>query len=374
MIPQLAEGAARGEQERRISARTIGAMQEAGFFRVLQSKRWGGFEMHPSAFFDVQMTLAEGDVSTAWVYGNLAVLAGQLALFDDRAASDVWGSDASTLICCSMMRTGKASPCKGGFVLSGGWRYLSGCDHCVWALLGGVVEGTEPADARIFLVPRREIEILDTWRAAGLKATGSHDAVVRDAFVPEYRTHRFIDNFHCAGAGLAINTAPLYRIPFGQLFSRGTSAPAIGALQGILDAFLRHGAARVNIIGRRTAEDPEAQLVCAEAIAAIDEMKTILHRNFEHLMACAERGEMPSLLDRMRFRFQSAAVVERCSLLAARLFKAAGAAALLDDRPFGRFLSDINAARQHHGNQFELHGRSLGATMLGLTLENDSFL
>ena len=56
-----------------------------------------------------------------------------------------------------------------------------------------------------------------------------------------------------------------------------------------------------------------------------------------------------------RYKFQSAAVAERCSLLAARIFKAAGAAALFDDRPFGRLLADINAARQHIANQYETH-------------------
>jgi alkylation response protein AidB-like acyl-CoA dehydrogenase len=34
-------------------------------------------------------------------------------------------------------------------------------------------------------VPRTELEILDTWDVSGLCATGSHDVVSDDVFVPE---------------------------------------------------------------------------------------------------------------------------------------------------------------------------------------------
>src|SRR5689334_19786934 len=45
LIPTLAARAAQGERERRIPKETIADMQAAGLFRVLQPKRWGGYEM-----------------------------------------------------------------------------------------------------------------------------------------------------------------------------------------------------------------------------------------------------------------------------------------------------------------------------------------
>src|SRR5437867_3946978 len=38
---------------------------------------------------------------------------------------------------------------------------------------------------RIMLVPFDQVRILDTWSATGLRATGSHDVIVSDVFVPE---------------------------------------------------------------------------------------------------------------------------------------------------------------------------------------------
>lgn len=370
----LAARAAKAEEDRRVPYETIADMKAAGLFRVFQPKRWGGYEMDPATYFDVQLALAEGCMSTAWVYGVVGLHPWLMGLFDDRAAREIWGKDDTVLICSSLMPTGTAVPAAGGFRLSGRWKFSSGCEHCGWAYLGGTpAEDGRPGDRSIFLVPRGDYEIEDTWRVSGLKATGSHDIVVKDAFVPDYRRLRWIDNFNGVGPGQALNKSSLYRFIFGQIFFRGVSTPALGALQGMLDAFLRYGSVRV-ARGARAVDDPSVQLVVAEVAAAIDEMKTILFRNLDNLRAYAERGALPPLRERVAYKFHSALVGERCSVLAARLFKAAGGAGLYADLPFGRVLADITAGRQHISNQYESIGRTFGAAMFGNEDQKDLML
>ncbi|HEY6705095.1 MAG TPA: acyl-CoA dehydrogenase family protein [Xanthobacteraceae bacterium] len=367
LVPALAERSLAGRRERRIPDETIADMQRAGFFRVLQPKRWGGYEMDLNTFYDVQLALAEGDMSTAWIYGVSGVHPWFMALLDDRAAQEVWGRDTSTLICSSLMPAGKATAADGGFRLSGHWRYASCCEHCDWVLLGAMVGRSEgPPEGRIFLLPRADYESVDTWRVSGLQATGSWDVVVDDAFVPAYRSQSMLDNFLLKGPGQALNTSSLYRLPFGQIFVRGISTAALGALRGMLNALLDYSKTRVTRAGGRSAENPFVQLLCAETAAAVDEMTTILHRNFRNLHAYARRGETPPLEERLRYKFQSTAVTERCTLLAARIFKATGAAGLQEDVPFGGILADLMAARQHISNQFEYVGSSWGGVMFGL--------
>ena len=163
-----------------------------------------------------------------------------------------------------------------------------------------------------------------------------------------------------------MNSSSLYRLPFGQIFVRGISTSALGALQGMLTAFLDYGRTRVTRAGGRSAENPMVQLLCAETAGAIDEMRTTLHRTFEKLHAYAQRGETPSLNERLQFKFQSTSVTERCTLYAARIFKAAGAAGLSDELPFGGILADLMAGRQHISNQFEYVGANWGGVMFGL--------
>jgi 3-hydroxy-9,10-secoandrosta-1,3,5(10)-triene-9,17-dione monooxygenase len=223
-----------------------------------------------------------------------------------------------------------------------------------------------PPEGRIFLVPRTDYRRVDTWRVSGLQATGSWDVIVDDVFVPAYRSQSMLDNFRLKGPGQALNTSSLYRLPFGQIFVRGISTAALGALQGLLNALLDYSKTRVTRAGGRSAENPFVHLLCAETAAAIDEMKTILHRNFDNLQAYATRDETPPLEERLRYKFQSTAVTERCTQLAARIFKVTGAAGLLEDLPFGGVLADLTAARQHISNQYEYVGSSWGGVMFGL--------
>ena len=371
LIPALKARAVQGERERCIPRETIADMQAAGLFKVLQPRRWGGYELDIVTYFDVQMALGEGDMSVAWVYGVVGVHPWSMALFDDRAAQDIWGKDNSVLMCSSLMPVGIAKAVPGGFRLSGHWKYASGSEHCQWAYVGGVVEGPGD-DRRIFFVPRSDYEIVDTWHVPGLKATGSNDILIKDAFVPDYRTLKYADNFRCVAPGQAVNTAPLYRLPFGQVFFRGVSTGAIGALQAMLDAFLDHAKGRTQrLYGNKSSEDPMNQLLVAEVKTAIDEMKTILHRNFHVLEGYAERGEVPPLELRVEYKFHNGWVAERCSQLAARLFNAAGTAGIAAELPFGRIFNDIAVGRQHVSNQFEQAGRSYGSMLFGLPNNRD---
>jgi 3-hydroxy-9,10-secoandrosta-1,3,5(10)-triene-9,17-dione monooxygenase len=373
MIPALAARALEQRRMRRILPETIAQMQSAGFFRVLQPRRWGGYEMDLGTFYAIEIALGEGDMSTGWTYGVLGVVSWVLGLFDDRAAQEAWGTDASVLICSSTMPAGKATAVDGGFRLSGHWRYASGCEHCGWALLGGMVGAENAApDWRFFLVPRRDYRTVDAWQVAGLQGTGSIDVILDDVFVPAYRTQRLQDNFLLRGAGQALNTSSLYRLPFGQIFVRGVSTAGLGALQGMLAALIDHGRSRVTRAGGRSAENPFVQLLCAETAAAIDEMRTTLDRNFRVLHDYAQRGETPPLELRLQYKFQSSAVMERSTRLAARIFKATGAGGLSDELPFGRILADLMAARQHVSNQYEHYGSNWGATMFGI--ENTDLL
>jgi 3-hydroxy-9,10-secoandrosta-1,3,5(10)-triene-9,17-dione monooxygenase len=375
LIPTLLARAPEGERLRRVPDETIADMQAAGVFRVLQPKRWGGYEMDIHTYFDVQMALGEGDMSTAWVYGVVGVHPWLIALYDDRVAKDIWGKDDSTLTCSSLMPVGTSTPVEGGYKLSGRWRYSSGCDHTRWAFLGGAPPGGAMEERRIFVVPKSDFEIVDVWHVSGLKATGSQDIVVKDAFVPAYRTVTFADNFRGVAPGHATNTSPLYRLPFGQVFFRGVSTGAIGALQGMLNAFTSYGKERIQrLTGEAAAKDPVIQIACAEVACGIDEMKTILHRNFSVLEDYAKRGEMPPLKLRMEYKFHNAWVAERCTLLAAKLFKAVGTSGIFSDQPFGRFLADINTGRQHVSNQFEANGKSFGASLFGIEETKDLVL
>lgn len=374
MVPRLKERAAQAEAERKLPDATIAEMKAAGFFDILKPKLYGGYEMDPQVFYDVQMTIAEGCMSTAWVYGVVGVHNWQIALFDPRAAADVWGGgDTSVLIASTYMPKGQVTPVEGGFKFSGRWGFSSGIDHCDWVFLGGLIftQG-QPPEYRTFMLPKSDFEVIDTWHVMGLKGTGSKDIVVKDVFVPEYRTHKASDGFMGTNPGRDTFTADLYKLPFGQIFVRAVSTAAIGGLQGALDTFLEFAKVRVGDMGNKTSEQAPAQLAAAETALAVDEMKLVLNRNFEVLMSkIRNRQPLDDIKQRLLFRHQASQVVERSARHAYQLFSACGGRGIFTDFPLYRYMLDIMAARGHYANNPEQFGRNLGGVLLGR--ENTDF-
>lgn len=368
LAPILAERAAEAEALRRLPDATIADFREAGFFRMLQPARFGGLEVDPKVFFDVQMTVAAACPSSAWVLGVVAVHNWQLALFAPEAQDEVWGEDSGTLISSSYAPTGKITRAEGGYRVSGRWSFSSGCDHCQWVFLGGFVPPDPEAkapDMRTFLLPRRDYRIDDTWHVAGLKATGSKDIVVEDAFVPEHRTHRLIDGYKRNSPGNAVNPAPLYRLPFGQIFVRSVSTSAIGAAQGALDAYRAIASKRLAASdGAKVAEDPTTQRVCASAASTIDEVRLVLYRNLDEMMELARSGQEIPIERRVRFRYDSANAVARCVAVVDELFTASGGRAIFLNSPMLRYFLDVHAARAHYANNPDKPGRNFGGVLL----------
>jgi 3-hydroxy-9,10-secoandrosta-1,3,5(10)-triene-9,17-dione monooxygenase len=229
MAPRLAERAFEAENKGMVPAETVREMAEAGLFKVLQPKRWGGYEMDPRVFYRVQMALAEGCMATAWIYGVIGVHNWQLPLFPEQAQQDVWGQGPTTLIASTYMPTGKAEKVDGGYRFSGRWSWSSGVEHCEWIFLGGLLpkkDGSGQLEHCTFLLPKKDYQVVHNFDVLGLRATASHDIVVEGAFVPEHRTHRTNDHSDAGCLGRATNPGWLYKIPSPRSSSARSPRPA----------------------------------------------------------------------------------------------------------------------------------------------------
>jgi len=360
--PLLRANADRARLERRVPLENIQALQQAGFFLSLQPARWGGYELDPQDFFRMQMMIAESCMSTAWASGIVAVHAFQVALMDRRAQQDVWGDDIHTRISSSYAPMGKVEPVAGGFRFSGRWGWSSGCDHCTWALLGGILpDGTY----RTFLVPHSDYRIEDTWHSMGLQGTGSNDIVIEDAFVPDYRTHKQSDGFEGTNPGVDPVSAPLYRLPWAQLFIRVVSTPAIGAARDALALYTALVRGKASGDATKLAQDMGTQMRIAEARNSIEEMTTVLLANFDAMMAAVRAGETIALADRILYRYQAALVIEKSIAVVDSLFSSAGGSSVFHGSAIQQRFLDIHTARAHVANNPTAFARNLGAVTLG---------
>lgn len=355
MIPTLKSRARQCTKDYNVSEQTIAEMKAAGFFRILQPKRWGGYEMHPNTFFDVQRLLAEGCMSTGWMYGVVGCHPYELALFHDQAQAEVWGSDNSTLVSSTYQPVGKVEHTEGGFYLSGRWGFSTGSTHCQWVLLGAMVppknEGEAP-DMRTFLLPRSDYQIIEgTWDTFGLQGTGSFDIVVDRVFVPEYRTHRSVDGFLCNNPGQAENTGPLYTLPWAQVFVRSVSTAAFGGARAAVNAAIAIMNDRVSTnTGKASKADPMLHAAISKAYAQILEMELTLKTTFNELMGFAEKGLPIPMEKRALFAYNSSSVVRRLADLVDDMVQLLGGRAIYMSSDIIQPWLDIHAGRAHVAN------------------------
>ncbi len=355
-----------------VPAETIRDFVEAGFFKVLQPARYGGFELPPQVYFDIARTLAQGCMSSAWVYAVVAVHNWQMALFDERAAQDVWGDDQDTRISSSYMPVGRVRPVPGGYRLSGRWGFSSGSAHCTWVILGAVVPAAEPdgqPEPRNFLVPRHDYQIVENWDVMGLRATGSNDILIEDAFVPEYRTLRERDMFEIRCPGHARNPSPLYHIPFAQIFNRTVSSTSLGTLARALGVFVdATREKRATYTGERLARDTTIQYAVAEVERILDEQVMVLQRDGRELLEHAA-GNTWTLERRAALGYSTTAMVSRCVQGIDKLMEFSGAKALFRGNIIQQAFLDIHCARAHVANNPYPYGRNLGALRFGFPNE-----
>ena len=358
LLPALRERAEYAERLRRLPDETLKEFQEAGLFRALQPKRYGGYELELSTFHRAVMEIGTVCGSSAWILGVVGIHNWQLGLFHAQAQEDVWHDDSSVLLSTSLAPTGTVECVDGGFRLHGRWSFSSGCDFCQWIVLGGMVppqrEGEPPAMGT-FLVPRRDYTIDDNWYVMGLCGTGSKDIVVEDAFVPAYRTLLYLDMFHLRYPGSVVNEGPLYRLPFGSVFPYCIVTPAIGAARGALETFREQSKTRMSTrdSGRLVAEDPFSQFCLAEAAAEVDAAYERVLHNFAEMMRLAHAKQDIPLASRARYRWDAAKAIDWSVHAVDRLFAASSGRVVFLDHPIQRAWRDVHAMRAHVGNNLE---------------------
>lgn len=378
LLPVLRERAQEAEDARSVPAESIKALTEAGFFRLLQPARFGGIEADPVTFYQAVRMIASACGSTGWVASVIGVHAWQLALFPAAAQVEVWGDDPATRMSSSYAPTGRAERAEGGYTLTGRWSFSSGCAHATWVLLGGIVTDADenPVDFKTFLLPISDYQIDDVWDTVGLRGTGSNDIVVDGAFVPEHRSLSFADVTKCVCPGQAVNRGPLYKVPFGSVFSYTITTPIIGMATGAYDAHVAYQRDRVSsaYLGQKPAEDPFAQVRVARAAAEIDAAWLALERDMAELMDRARAGRSIPMPLRLRIRRDQVLGTERSVGAVDILFENSGGRALRNGTAIQRFWRDVHAGRAHAINDPERALSMFGRGEFGLPPAADAML
>lgn len=367
LAPAIAQRAYETDQQRFVHAETVQAMVDAGLTRALQPAAYGGEEANPADFIRAVIEIGRACTSAAWVLMLTGVHNWEIAHMTDQAQNDVFADDPTTLVSSSYAAHGTAEKVDGGFRLTGRWKSSSGVLHAKWSILGAVAETSAGPRMQNFLVDLKDAQIVDDWFVLGVRGSGSRSVQLDGAFVPN---HRILDRdvlLAQLGPGLTRNTAPLYKVPQGYIYSLVAGAPAVGAAWGFYDEFK----AQLKKVTRRfddaALSQERVQLIrlTDARVVLSDQQEAILHL-LDDAYERAVLGKEHTPLELGQGIYDAARTAAAALHVAQTLFPSLSAAAVYETNPLQRQYRDLIVARQH----FTQNTDFAAATAANLELEN----
>ncbi len=378
MIPTLRARQEEAEALGRLPDATSREFVDAGFYRILQPRRFGGYEFDLPTFSRVAINLARGCPSSGWAYTLTAGHAHLLAsYFSEEAQIDIAGADGDIRV-PGRFRPGRAVEVNGGYRCTGTFDYVSGCDsatHLTFAFaMGEDLSAGELAADIITLIDFDDVEIIDNWDVLGLRGTGSKRVVVDDVFVPAYRTiHSFFDPLAAPFPGRRVHEGAIYRRGSlaGLVFAE-TCSVAIGAARGVLDLFEESIRSRKTTVLPLVPMTDHAQYprFYGEALQGIEVAEAALLQTNADYMQEAQRAEDenrdfdPGLDRRLQLRMQLCAKMAYDAVLL--MMRVNGSAGMRTGAMWQRYLRDMNVLMTHNTVQPELVADFYGRLHFGL--------
>lgn len=353
-----------------LTQRSVELLKESGVARMLQPKDRGGFESHPTEFCESVMAIASKAPSAGWVAGVVGVHPWQFAWLDERLQEEVWGEDADTWIASPYAPVGKGRRVDGGFILNGRWQFSSGTDHCQWVVLGGIEVDDSgaviPGALRHFILPRSDYDIVqDSWDVVGLRGTGSKDVVIKDTFVPDYRTASAEDVFGGAMARKNRPNNPLYSLPFNLVFPAAIAAGTIGIAEGVVHRFAEYMESRVDVMGLTATEHPFRMAALGSAVSDIQASRTHYLNDLTALYDFAVGGGQVTPAMQYEARRNQVRAARRATDAANLVFRHAGGNVARVDNPVQIFHSSLGVAMGHATNQDDMIYRAWAGYSFG---------
>ncbi|MFJ2662907.1 acyl-CoA dehydrogenase family protein [Nocardia fluminea] len=350
---QLREQAPEAERLGQLPDATAQLLKTAGPIRLLQPKKYSGYEAHPREFAETVMATAALDPASGWIAGIVGVHPWQLAFADPKVQDEVWADDHDTWMASPYAPTGIARPVDGGYIFNGRWQFSSGTDHCDWIFLGAMLGDAEgkmalPPTMLHMILPRQDYTIVeDSWNVVGLKGTGSKDIIVKDAFVPDYRVmngDHVIDGTAQREYGV---TETLYKMPWSTMFPLGISSAVVGIAEGALAAHLDYQRDRVGAQGTAVKDDPYVLFAIGEAAADINAARQELLANADKIFDAVDAGKEISFADRAAVRRTQVRAAWRAVSAVDQIFARSGGNAMRLDKPLQRYWRDAHVGLAH---------------------------
>lgn len=336
-LPALIRSQAQqAEADRALTAPVVDALVAAGLPRLISPKQYGGAEMGLPEWSRTITELSRADGSAGWTVMTTGISAALSWYLTPEGADEIFG-DHDAVIAGTAAPVGSGVSADGGYVISGRWGWGSAVPHSQWVLAGTMT----PDGPRMAVFPRSDVTVHDTWHAAGLCATGSHEFSVSNAFVPARRT------VWPATATPGI-PGPLPAFPYFCFLAVGVASVSLGIARRAIDEIEQLALEKTpQHTSSRLAEQAAVQLDVALAEARLSSVQAFLLAELEQCWDLAVSGQEVPMEPRGRLRLACSHAAAEAGEVTRIAFTLGGGSSVFATSVLQRCLRDAAVAAQH---------------------------
>ncbi len=373
MRDDIAAAGDTAQEIRKLPDDIVDKLVDEGFFRFTLPPELGGENASSTDTIKILEALAAIDASVSWnVMLGSEINAMAAGGMDPDLAQEVY-VDNPRVIMCGGGGPGTTPPRAertedGGVKVWGQATFISGCHNADWCFMGAPLmrgDDMETDDAgnpifKLWMLPRDQWEIIDTWDVAGLRGSGSNDVKADGAYVAP----KFV------GVDLMTVPAhypnPVYRMPVPLRLSFNKVAVALGVAKGVLETFADLAQNKIPMMSTSSlAKRPIAQYRMGEAMAKYRAARTYVLQAMEDVeeeLAAGAPAPGPDTTLNARLACTFGANV--CMELVDSLHNAAGTSGMRMYSPLERKLRDAHGCATHRWVSHPLY-QDMGSIFLG---------
>lgn len=334
------------ENTRKVAPAVVKKLSELSLFRMGLPKSLRGWEGNPVETLKAYETLASAEASVAWIVWNnhLACTFGRF--LDESSMKEVY-SDPSHIYANSARPEGVAHTVDEGYLVSGQWTLVSGCQLADWFVLRCLVisEGSPTslgpdANLKLFFIPKEDIQVIDTWHVGGLNGTGSHDIVIKNALVKK----EYVVDFD---SPVALDNA-YSRLPIGCINAAGCAAMSLGVLKAAMDDLIDMCLEKVTPGKSPDLRDrATVQATIAKSKTLLASRRLQLHHSVEALWEKSQQKKPFSDVQLADVWAAACETAREARSMVSEIYAVAGTASLYKKHKIERAHRDIHAILQH---------------------------
>ena len=358
------------DRQRRLPDVVYDEMIDAGLYRTLAPRAFGGLELHPVEHCRVIEEVARIDSAAGWNLNQSTVGAGLVPWMTQQGGEEVYARGADTIFSGGLFPPGPSIETDDGWRITSRSSFASGCDRAHWYLIP-VLEvqdelskfdpRTEDPPVIGAFLPRDEIDIVDNWNTVGMRGTFSAEIVADDVFVPKSRIAVF-ENPHDRPPAFS---NPLYGL-WPWTSGHGEAAVSLGIACAAVDKLVELTTRKTPSYGRTHLRDREVvQNQAAKAKAMVDASRSYLDASITEAYSDAEKHGYYEEETKIRCQLAQCFCVQACAEAVDLVYEACGSSSFRVENGIERHHRDIHVLTQHAYKSYSRY-EDVGKMLFGL--------